>query len=143
MKWYNLQIDWIHEIVKFDMQYCWNNCLHELSWYVHNYDYINMTWYELLLFKFWNQLKLNTKKHEDILSENNKHVSLEIYQIQAELFYMLAQKWDHEIFTIMMKNIKKTLKSKSYADSQLFVFEKYHNLIDVFKKQHADELLSH
>ena len=42
-----------------------------------------------------------------------------------------------------MKNIEKTLKSKSYINSQSFVFEKYYNLIDVFKKQNTDELFSH
>ena len=42
-----------------------------------------------------------------------------------------------------MKNIEKALKSKSYADSQSFVSEKYHDLIDVFERQNADELFSH
>ena len=42
-----------------------------------------------------------------------------------------------------MKNIEKTLKSKSYADSYFFVSEKYHDLIDVFKKQKTDKLTSH
>ena len=56
---------------------------------------------------------------------------------------MLTQKQDHEIFAIMMKNIEKTFKSKSYADSYFFVSEEYHDLIDVFEKQKADELISH
>src|SRR5436190_18959183 len=43
----------------------------------------------------------------------------------------------------MMKDIEKTLKLKSYTDSQSFVSEEYHNLIDVFERQNADELLSH
>ena len=42
-----------------------------------------------------------------------------------------------------MKDIEKTFKSKSYADSHFFVSEKYHDLIDVFKRQKADELTSH
>ena len=42
-----------------------------------------------------------------------------------------------------MKNIKKAFELKSYTDSQLFVSEKYHDLIDIFERQHADELLSH
>ena len=42
-----------------------------------------------------------------------------------------------------MKNIEKILKSKSYADSHLFVSEEYHNLIDVFERQKADKLISH
>ena len=43
----------------------------------------------------------------------------------------------------MMKNIEKTFESKLYTDSCFFVSEKYHDLIDVFKKQKADELISH
>ena len=43
----------------------------------------------------------------------------------------------------MMKNIEKILKLKSYADSCFFVFKKYHNLIDVFKRQKADKLISY
>ena len=90
LKWHNSWIDWIHEIMKFDMQYYWNNYLHKLFWYVHDHNYMNMIWYELLLSKFQNQLKLNVKKHENMLSKNNKHVLLEIYQIWAESFYILA-----------------------------------------------------
>ena len=43
----------------------------------------------------------------------------------------------------MIKNIEKTFKSKSYADSHFFVSEEYHNLIDVFERQKADKLTSH
>ena len=50
---------------------------------------------------------------------------LEICQISAESFYMLTRKWDHEIFTVIMKNIKKALKSKTYVDSQFFVSENF------------------
>ena len=60
LKWHNSWIDWIDKIVKFDTQYYWSKCLHELSWYVHNHDYTNMTWYELSL------------SDSMMLSENNK-----------------------------------------------------------------------
>ncbi len=43
----------------------------------------------------------------------------------------------------MIKDIEKTFKSKSYADSHLFVSEEYHDLIDVFERQKADKLISH
>ena len=56
---------------------------------------------------------------------------------------MLTWKWDHKIFAIIIKNIKKIFKLKSYINSQLIVFEEYHDLIDVFKKQNADKLFSH
>ena len=56
---------------------------------------------------------------------------------------MLAWKWDYEIFAVIMKDIEKIFKSKSYADSCFFVSEEYHNLIDVFERQKADKLTSH
>ena len=31
LKQHNSQIDWIDEIMKFNTQYYWNKCLHELS----------------------------------------------------------------------------------------------------------------
>ena len=133
--------------MKFDTQYCWSNCLHKLSWYVHNHDYMNMTWYELLLsssilsFKnnhdksnSQNWWKLNMKNHEK-KSENDIFKSfLEIYQIQAESFYMLTWKQDHKIFAIIMKNIEKVLKLKSYINSWSIIFKEYHDLINVFER---------
>ena len=56
---------------------------------------------------------------------------------------MLAQKHDHEIFVIIMKDIEKTLNLKSYVDSQSLVSEEYHDLIDIFKNKNADKLASH
>ena len=132
--------------MKFDTQYCWSKCLHELSWYVHDHDYMNMTWYELslsdsMMLSENNKQSENHKKNE---SENDIFRQFfEICQIWVELFYMLTWKQDHEIFTVTMKDIKKILESKSYADSCFFVFKKYYNLIDVFERQKADELTSH
>ena len=56
---------------------------------------------------------------------------------------MLTWKWDHEIFTIIIKDIEKALESKSYTDSWLFVSEKYHDLINVFERQNINKLFSH
>ena len=55
---------------------------------------------------------------------------------------MLTQKQDHKIFIIIMKDIKKVLNLKSYIDSQSFILEEYHNLIDVLKKK-ANKLTFH
>src|SRR5205809_5085792 len=68
---------------------------------------------------------------------------LEICQISIKSFYMLARKQDHEIFAVIMKDIEKVLKSKTYVDSQFFISEELHNIIDTFEKQHADKLVSH
>ena len=84
------------------------------------------------------------KNHEEKKSENDIFKSfLKICQIQVELFYMLTWKWNHKIFAIIMKNIEKALKSKSYADSQSIVSEEYHDLINVFKKQNVNKLSSY
>ena len=69
--------------------------------------------------------------------------SLEIYQIQAKSFYMLAQKQDHEIFIITIKNIKKILNLKLYINSCFHVFKKYYDLIDMFEKQNVNKLSLH
>ena len=83
------------------------------------------------------------KNHEK-KSENDIFKSfLEIHQIWAELFYMLTQKWNHKIFAIIIKNIEKVFELKSYVNSWLIVSEKYHNLINIFERQNADELSSH
>jgi len=42
-----------------------------------------------------------------------------------------------------MKDIEKILNLKSYVDSQSFVSEKYHDLINVFEKKEADKLTSY
>ena len=102
-----------------------------------------MMWYELLLLKSQDQLKLNVKKHEDMLLKDNKYTSLKICQIQAELFYILTWKQDYEIFTIMIKDIKKALELKLYTNSWLFVFEKYHDLINIFRRQNINKLPPH
>ena len=76
-----------------------------------------------------------SKNHEENEFENDIHKQfLEIHQIWAESFYMLTWKWDHKIFTVMMKDIEKAFESKSYTDSCFFVSEEYHDLIDVFER---------
>ena len=53
---------------------------------------------------------------------------------------MLAWKWNHKIFIIIIKNIEKILNLKSYVDSWLFISEKYHNLINMFEKKKQTSL---
>ncbi len=68
---------------------------------------------------------------------------LEIREVRADPFYILIRKRDHEIFAVTIKNIKKALKPKSYIDPRFFILEKYHDLIDIFKKKFADKLSPH
>ena len=122
LKKHNLQINWINKILKFDTNHCLWHCFWHYLFYIHIYNYTNMTWYKLLLSDSMtqsassNQLKLNTKNYEKILLENNKQVLLKIHQIKIKSFYMFAWKWDYKIFIIIMKNIKKFLNLKSYVD---------------------------
>ena len=68
---------------------------------------------------------------------------LEICQISAEPFYMLARKRDHEVFAVTMEDIEKALKPKTYVDPRFFVPEELHDIINTFEKQHADKLVLH
>ena len=68
---------------------------------------------------------------------------LEICQISAEFFYMLTRKQDHKIFAVIMKDIEKALKSKTYVDSWFFISEELHDIINTFEKWHANKLALH
>src|SRR5438046_8983802 len=89
----------------------------------------------------------NTNSHTQLKSHDSKkdfsRTSLEICQISTESFYMLTRKQDHKIFTVIMKDIEKALKSKTYVDPQFFIFEELHDIINTFEKQHADKLVLH
>ena len=64
--------------MKFDMQYCQNNYLHELSWYVHTHDYSNMTWYELSMLQTSNLIHDFKKNFLNINTESFKESFLRI-----------------------------------------------------------------
>ena len=104
-----------------------------------------MTWYEL--FASWtSSLTPNLKKYDINKSKNYKFSKtklLEICQIYTKLFYILVWKQDYEIFTIIIKNIEKALKFKKYINLQLFVSEKYYDLLNIFEKQNTNQLLSY
>jgi len=63
---------------------------------------------------------------------------LKIYVIWAALFISLVRKWDYEIFTVIMEDIKKALEPKQYINPWPLMPEEYYNLIDKFKKQFID-----
>src|SRR5438045_8502532 len=89
----------------------------------------------------------NANSHTQPESHDSKkdffRTSLEICQISAESFYMLTRKQDHKIFAVIMKDIEKALKSKTYVDSQFFILKELHDIINTFEKQHADKLVLH
>src|SRR5438046_1355841 len=99
--------------------------------------------YKMTIMKLMSELISNTEIDQNqTCTQSESHDSkkdffrtfLEICQISIKPFYMLARKQDHEIFAVIMKNIKKALKSKTYVDSQFFVSEKLHDIINIFEK---------
>ena len=84
-------------------------------------------------------MKNHKKKSENDIFK----LFFKICQIQTKSFYILTWKQNHEIFVIIMKNIEIFFKLKSYTDFWLIVFEKYHDLINVFEKQNVNKLFSY
>jgi hypothetical protein len=56
---------------------------------------------------------------------------------------LLTKKWDHEIFTVIIEDIKKALKLKQYINPQPLVPEEYYNIINKFEKRFIDQLPPH
>ena len=57
---------------------------------------------------------------------------LDIYKIKFTLFINLIKKFDYEIFTIFIINIKKILKSKQYTNFVKKISKKYYEYLNVF-----------
>lgn len=68
---------------------------------------------------------------------------LEIHMIGSAPFTRVAQKKNHEIFVISMKDIEKALNPKQPTDPSTVLPEEYHKYLDVFSKQLADSLPPH
>ena len=55
----------------------------------------------------------------------------------------VAQKKDHKIFAISMKNIEKVLNPKQSTDPATVLLKEYYEFLDVFSRQLTDTLSSH
>jgi peptide subunit release factor RF-3 len=75
----------------------------------------------------------HSKRCENVITK-----PFEIYIIQAAPFILLAKKWDHKIFIVIMEDIKKALELKQYINPWPLIPEEYYNIINEFKKQFAD-----
>jgi hypothetical protein len=53
----------------------------------------------------------HSKEYKNIIMK-----PFEIYIIQAAPFILLAKKWDHEIFIVIIEDIKKVLELKQYIN---------------------------
>ena len=80
----------------------------------------------------------HSKEYKNVITK-----SFKICIIQTTPFILLAKKQDHEIFTIIIKNIKKVLKLKQYINPQPLIPKKYYNIINKFKRQFTDQLPLH
>ena len=68
---------------------------------------------------------------------------LEICMIGSVSFAWVAQKKNHEVFAISMKDIEKVLNLKESTDPATVLSKEYHEFLDVFSRQLADTLPSH
>ena len=68
---------------------------------------------------------------------------LNICQIEPALFISLIKKLNYKLFTILIINIKKTLKLKKYINSAKKVSKKYYKFLDIFSQKEADKLLKY
>ena len=74
-----------------------------------------------------------SKKYKDIAPK-----PLKIYIIRAVPFILLARKQDHEIFIVIIEDIKKALEPKQYINPRPLMPEEYYNIINKFKKRFTD-----
>jgi transposase InsO family protein len=142
LKKHDPSISWIKETLKFHTSYCRSRCLRHHLPYQHAHDYSNSTRYDLPLPRA-SKLPRNEGINTDPDIDDKQTIPLEIREIRADPFYMLARKRDHEIFAVTMEDIEKALEPKLYIDPRPLVPEEYHDLIDVFEKQNADKLSPH
>ena len=119
----------------------------EISVYMNCHDMfmimITWTWHDMNCHCLTAWCCLKTTSNLKIM----KKMSLKITFSDNLLKYV---RYELNCFTCLHKNkITKYLLSqwkilrKLYADLYFFVFEKYHNLIDVFERQKADKLILH
>ena len=52
----------------------------------------------------------------------------------------MIKKLDYELFTVLMTDIKKTLKSKKYTNFFKKVSKKYYKFLNIFSQKEADKL---
>ena len=68
---------------------------------------------------------------------------LEICMIGSAPFAQVAQKKNHEVFAISMKDIEKVLNLKKPTDPATVLSKEYHEFLDVFSRQLTDTLPPH
>ena len=82
--------------------------------------------------------------HESMpMSSDVKLKALEICMIGCAPFTQIAQKKNHEIFTIIMKDIEKALNPKSLTDPSTILPKEYHEYLNVFSKWLVNSLPPH
>ena len=68
---------------------------------------------------------------------------LEVYAINSASFVRLTRKKNHILFTVILRDIKKALITKSSVDSITILSLEYHDFLNVFSRKASDTLLEH
>lgn len=85
-----------------------------------------------------------TREIQRITSEASASpVLLKIYIIEITPFAQLTKNLKIDLFIVIMIDIEKVLKEKSYSDPITFLFEEYQDFLDVFSREKADKLPPH
>lgn len=69
--------------------------------------------------------------------------ALEVRCIGAAPFARLATKRNHVLFAVTMQDLEKALQPKKYTDPATILPSEYHEYLDVFSRQAAEELPPH
>lgn len=82
---------------------------------------------------------------DEIKSSSQEVKTIDIAQIAAVPFNLLAKKSDVQIFSVTLEDIDFELnkKAKPITDPKSIVPSEYHDILDVFSKEKADELPPH
>ena len=83
-------------------------------------------------------ISLDVKIHE-----GSPQTTLDVAAIKAAPFNLWVKRHLMEVFTVLLRDIEKALKSKKHFDLTVKLLKEYYQFLDVFSKQKADTLPVH
>ena len=100
------------------------------------------------------KIKKNERTSKDARSRNasskvfrskNCLASLDITFVDVVVYNLLSKQKNVKLFVISLRNIDDQIQknTNTFIDFKIILFEKFHDLIDVFFKIASDELTSH
>ena len=75
--------------------------------------------------------------------QESKPFPATLIPINIAVFSLLAAKPDHQVFSILLRDIEYILKSKLCVNSATILPPQYHKFLNVFSKDEADKLPPH